>query len=212
MSAHPSAKLPVIGLVGAIGGGKSTVAKELEALGCVVSDSDEHARLALADPPIHRAITQRWGSGVLHGDGTVDRAKVAARIFTGAEAHRERAWLESVVHPFIHERRRAVFASAPQGTRALIIDAPLLIEAGLASECDSVLFIDAPRPMRLERLERSRGWTAEELDRREKSQMPLDQKRSLSDHVLVNDGPLGSLRACVARTLDLILEELFRKK
>ncbi|MBM4101678.1 MAG: dephospho-CoA kinase, partial [Phycisphaerae bacterium] len=87
-----------------------------------------------------------------------------------------------------------------------------LIEAGLVSECDRILFIDAPRSVRLERLQRTRGWTAEELDRREKSQMPLDQKRSMTDHVVVNDGPLGSLRACVARTLDLILEELVRKK
>jgi len=212
MSARSPHRLPVIGLVGAIGAGKSTVAQELAALGCVVSDSDAHARAALSDPHIHHAITQRWGSGVLQSDGTVDRSKVAARIFAGAGAQVERAWLESIVHPFIHERRRILFASAPRGTRALIIDAPLLIEAGLVSECDRILFIDAPRSVRLERLQRTRGWTAEELDRREKSQMPLDQKRSMTDHVVVNDGPLGSLRACVARTLDLILEELVRKK
>jgi len=212
MSGRLSSGVPVIGLVGAIGAGKSTVAQELASLGCVISDSDAHARAALADAQIHDAIVQRWGSGVRQSDGTVDRAKVAARIFTGEGAQVERAWLESIVHPFIHECRRAMFASAPPGTRALVIDAPLLIEAGLASECDSILFIDAPRSVRLERLQRTRGWTAEELDRREKSQMPLDQKRSLADHVVVNDGPLGSLRACVARTLDLILEELVRKK
>jgi len=212
MSGRLSSGVPVIGLVGAIGAGKSTVAQELASLGCVISDSDAHARAALADAQIHDAIVQRWGSGVRQSDGTVDRAKVAARIFTGEGAQVERAWLESIVHPFIHECRRVIFASAPPGTRALVIDAPLLIEAGLASECDSILFIDAPRSVRLERLQRTRGWTAEELDRREKSQMPLDQKRSLADHVVVNDGPLGSLRACVARTLDLILEELVRKK
>jgi dephospho-CoA kinase len=212
MNARSPHGLPVIGLVGAIGAGKSTVAQELAALGCVVSDSDAHARAALADPRIQHAITQRWGSGVLQSDGMVDRAKVAARIFTGADASMERAWLESIVHPFIHERRGAMFANTPPGTRALVIDAPLLIEAGLVSECNSVLFIDAPHSVRLERLQRTRGWTEAELDRREKSQMPLDQKRSLADHVMVNDGPLGSLRACVARTLDLILEEFVRKK
>jgi dephospho-CoA kinase len=203
---------PVIGLVGAIGAGKSTVAQELAALGCVVSDSDAHARAALADPRIRQAITQRWGADILHSDGTVDRTKVAARIFASTDAASERGWLESIVHPFVHERRREVFARALQGTRALVIDAPLLLEAGLKSECDRVLFVDAPRSMRLERLQHSRGWSSDELDRREKSQMPLDQKRSLTDHIVVNDGPLGSLRASVARTLDLILNELFRKQ
>jgi len=216
MSASQPSVHPVIGLVGAIGAGKSTVAQELAALGCLVSDSDALARAALTDPHIHRAITQRWGREVLHGDGTIDRAKVAARVFASdgesAEAQAERAWLESIVHPFIHERRREAFANAPRDTRALVIDAPLLIEAGLDRDCDSTWFIDAPRAMRLERLERTRGWSAEELDRREKSQMPLDRKRSMSDHVIVNDGPLGALRACVARTLDLILAEFVRKK
>lgn len=210
--AHSSGqRQPVIGLIGTIGAGKSTVARELAALGCVVSDSDLHARAAFACPQVRDAVLARFGGEVQAADGSIDRARVARRIFGGtASAAADRAWLESVVHPFIHQRRREEFAGAPEGTKALVIDAPLLLEAGLAHECDSILLVDAPRPLRLERLRASRGWSSDELDRRESSQWPLDRKRPFADHVVVNDCPLGSLRACVARTLDQILSEFAR--
>ncbi len=197
-----SSAFPLIGLTGGIGAGKSTVAKILAGLGCVVADSDALSREALRDPEIRRRLVEWWGEGVLDGSGGIDRAAVARIIFRRPE---ERARLESLIHPWIEARRAAMFAQAPPGTVALVIDAPLLLEAGLDARCDAVVFVEAPRDLRLARLRAARGWDERELALREESQRPLDEKRARSDHVIRNDGDLDALAAEVRRTLRSIL-------
>ena len=174
---------PTIGLAGGIGAGKSRVAALLAELGCVVSDSDADARAVLADPEVIDTLRSLWGDEVVGVDGAIDRGKVAGRVFTDVE---ERRRLESVLHPRIHERRAARFAAAPPDTRAFVIDAPLLFEAGLDAECDAVIFVDASRPTRLARVAANRGWSDEELARRESAQWPIDRKRSLATLIIDN--------------------------
>ncbi len=203
----------VIGLIGAIGAGKSTVAAMLRESGCLVCDSDALARAAYEDPAIRDEVVRWWGSGVLDSRGRIDRARIAEQVFAplGASTAQQSACgnarqrLEALVHPWIEAKRREVFKSALPTTKAFVIDAPLLIEAGLRAECDAILFVDAPREVRLARLHASRGWDAAELSRREKSQMPLDLKRGFAHHVINNDTDLESLRAQVARILSLII-------
>ena len=202
-------RLPVIGLVGGIGAGKSTVARAFEAEGCVVADSDHLARQAFSDPGIRRTLLGWWGDRVRACEGChaepdsmpppVDRKAVAAIVF-GSPA--ERARLEGLVHPWIAQRRAELFAAAPAGTRALVIDAPLLLEAGLDAQCDRVVFVETPAELRRERVRASRGWDPAELNRREAAQWPLDRKRDSADHVLRNDGDPASLRAQVRAVLD----------
>ncbi len=174
---------PTIGLAGGIGAGKSRVAALLAELGCVVSDSDADARAVLADPEVIDTLRSWWGDEVVGVDGAIDRGKVAGRVFTDVE---ERRRLESVLHPRIHERRAARFAAAPPDTRAFVIDAPLLFEAGLDADCDAVIFVDASRPTRLARVAANRGWSDEELARRESAQWPIDRKRSLATLIIDN--------------------------
>lgn len=194
---------PVIGLTGAIGAGKSTVARMLAALGCVVSYSDDLARLALHEPEIRQRIIDTWGNTVVTGaTGEIDRSALAHIVFNNA-VHRQA--LERIIHPWIEARRKAIFASAPRSARAFVIDAPLLIEAGLDDECDAVIFVDADRELRLARLKQSRGWDEPELARREASQLPLDQKRKRADDVIINNGDLDSLRDQVRNVLSRIL-------
>lgn len=195
MAAHP----PIIGLVGGIGAGKSTVASVLRELGCLVSDSDELARASFRDPAVIRRLQERWGSGILAAEGSIDRRAVAGIVFADAA---ERCFLESIVHPWIERRRAAQFAAAPPGTPALVIDAPLLLEAGLGPQCDAVLFVDAPRPVRLARVMAARGWDDAELARREAAQWPLDRKRAASSQVIENDGDLAGLREQLGRVLE----------
>ena len=193
---------PVIGLTGSIGAGKSTVARILGELGCVVVHSDEHARAALRDPAVRDTIVSWWGTDVLDADGAIDRAAVARRVFSDPA---ERTRLEGLTHPWIEARRREVFDAAPADAPALVIDAPLLLEAGLDAECDAVIFVDAPRPVRLARVA-ERGWDDAELARREDSQLPLDEKRSRADHSLWNDGDLDDLSVRVRTILQNIVE------
>jgi len=195
------APIPVIGLVGGIGSGKSAAARAFEKQGCLVSDSDRAVRAVLARPDIAERLASWWGRDILDPQGGVDRRKVADVVF-GDEFQRRR--LEGLVHPLVRESRRALIDRARRdGATGVIVDAPLLFEAGVDAECDAVVFVETPRAVRLERV-RSRGWDGEELDRRENAQMSLEEKRRRSDHVLVNHGALDELESRVADLLAAI--------
>lgn len=198
--------IPVIGLVGGIGSGKSLVGSMLADLGCLVCHSDELARSALADPAVRDELVRWWGREVLDPSGAVDRRAVAGKVFADPA---ERKRLEALLHPRIESARRRTFAAAPPGTRALVIDAPLLLEVGLDRECDAVLYIDSPREDRLRRLAETRGWDSAELERRESAQWPLDRKRAAAHHVVVNAGNQPALRSEVQKALEAA-ERTFR--
>lgn len=194
--------LPVIGLVGGIGSGKSLVASQLRQLGCLVCDSDAMARDILRERRVRDQLIEWWGSGVVDRDGEIDRGRIASIVFSRPQ---ERERLEALIHPLVEARRAALFDQPPQGTKALVIDAPLLLEAGLGEKCDAIFFVDAPRESRLARVAATRGWTAEEVDRREAAQWPLDRKREAADTILRNDDDPASLRQEVARALEQVL-------
>ncbi len=201
----PSVKPPIIGIAGGIGSGKTAVARALAALGCEVCNSDDAARTVLALPEVSAAIIKRVareGRGVALSDGSVDRSALAHAIFTDPVLRRD---IESIMHPRIEALRRAQFAAASTTARALVIDAPLLFEAGLDRECDAVLFVETPRALRLDRLHVARGWSDAELARREDSQLPLDEKRRRSSDVVENHADAASLERAVAVVLGRIL-------
>ncbi len=205
---------PVIGLIGSIGAGKSTVAQMLADAGCVVSDSDALARESFHDPAVRDQIIKWWGASLLDSQGKVDRSRIAEIVFPPVNpsaaqrlaADQERKRLEGLVHPWIHARRRVLFAQAAAKAKAFVIDAPLLLESNIQGECDALLMVDAPLSLRLERVRTSRGWVSDELIRRENSQMPLDLKRKVAHHIVNNDETIDSLRAQVAQILSIILD------
>ncbi|MBN8598923.1 MAG: dephospho-CoA kinase [Planctomycetes bacterium] len=196
-SGSPGVRPIVIGLAGGIGAGKSAVARELESRGALVLDSDTRAKAVLETPEAHKQLAAWWGPEIIQ-DGKVDRKRVADIVFADAEQRRR---LEVFVHPRLHAARQLdIDAAAARCVRFVVIDAPLLQEAGVDKECDSVVFVDAPREQRLERV-RSRGWDDAELTRREAAQLPLSEKRARSTHVVVNDGDLAALGARVAELM-----------
>jgi len=196
-------RVMVIGMAGGIGSGKSTVARAFAELGCVVSDSDAEARAALERPEVIETVRSWWGDGVMTSEGGLDRGAIARVVFADPEA---RSRLEGLIHPLVHEARHALIERVrgevsggrgpggeaggviPPGMGVVIVDAPLLFEAGIEGECDAVVFVDCPREERLRRVKSGRGWSEEDFERREKAQKPLDVKRSASDYVVVNDG------------------------
>jgi dephospho-CoA kinase len=197
-------KPPVIGLVGGIGSGKSTVAGILRELGCVVASADDDARLALRDPAIKHQIVKWWGDAVVDPQTSeISREKLAEIVFANPDELRR---LETLTHPWIEVRRRELFARAASSDPALVIDAPLLLEAGLQRECDAIVFIDAPHHVRQQRVAATRGWSEQHLHAREAAQMPLDAKRAAADHVIVNNGDLRALRPAVQAVLQQVLE------
>jgi len=193
----------VIGLAGGIGAGKSTVARVLGELGAVVADSDAQAKAALDRPEVRDELVAWWGPSVLGDDGQVDRKRVAGIIF-GDENERRR--LERLVHPLIRQRRgELVERAARAGAPAVVVDAPLLFEAGIDAECDAVIFVDAPREVRAERVLETRGWDEGELARRESAQWAIDKKRAKADEVVENAGGEETLRRAVGAAWERLL-------
>ncbi len=200
---------PVIGIVGGIGSGKSTVARAFADLGCVVSDSDESVREIMREPAVIAQLVEWWGRDILASDGSVDRSRVAQIVF---DRPFERRKLEGLIHPLVHDRRRALIARAIEdGVSGVIIDAPLLFEAGVDSECDAIVFVDTPLETRAARVLATRGWDAQELDKREKAQLGLEHKRKRADYVVANIGLPDELDGRVARVLASIQKDLARR-
>ncbi len=208
MGVHGQGKqvTPVIGIVGGIGSGKSTVARVFADLGCVVSDSDASVREILREPAVIAQLVQWWGDEILTPDGSVDRSRIAQIVF---DRPFDRRQLEGLIHPMVHQRRRGLIAQAIEdGAPGVIIDAPLLFEAGVDSECDAIVFVDTPVETRIARVRATRGWDAQELEKREKAQLGLEHKRKRADYVVANTGLPDELPGRVARVLASIQKDL----
>src|SRR5271166_2001499 len=108
-----------------------------------------------------------------------------------------------MVHPWIKERIRAevAAASADRAVRLIVLDAAVMLEAGWDGVCDRLVYVDAPRAIRLRRVAGQRGWADDELELRERSQLPLTQKAARADHVLENATTLDNLE----RQVDALL-------
>ena len=191
---------PVIGLIGAIGAGKSTVASLLGSLGGAVADADAIGHEVLDEPAVQAQLVERWGPHLLHPGGRVNRRTLGAIVFADPA---ERRALEAIVFPRIREREGDLFAlaDADPAARFIVLDAAVLVEAGRLDVCKKLLFVDAPRELRLQRVLARGGWTEAELDRREAAQLPLAEKRRLADAVINNAGDLAELRDAVATVL-----------
>src|ERR1700716_1016867 len=145
----------LIGLTGNIGSGKSTVAQLLSERGATIIDADVLARRAVEQGTLaYSAIVERWGTSILAADGLIDRA--ALRRFVWGEPL-ELEQLNTIVHPEVERMRIALVEQARQrGDRLVVCDIPLLFERNLTAGYDRIVLVDAPRPVRLERLVRER--------------------------------------------------------
>lgn len=187
----------VIGIVGGIAAGKSAVANSFAAHGLRHVDADAEARSAAARPDVLAELRAAFGAGVV-GPGGLDRAAMAALVFADPGA---RTRLEAILHPRIRAAIVAALADARAAGQSVLLDAPLLLEGGLVAHCDRVVFVHASDATRRQRAA-SRGWAADELVRREASQLPLADKRARADFVVDNDGDLATMHAQVAAILE----------
>jgi dephospho-CoA kinase len=191
---------PVVGLIGAIGAGKSTVAKLLAARGGFVIDADALGHEALRQPEIIRQVVARWGAGVRRPDGSLDRRAIGRIVFPNPD---ERSTLEALVFPYIRERTNEEIArgTADPSARFVVLDAAVLLEAGWNNAVDRIVYVDAPRELRLQRLAARSGWTDAELVAREAAQWPAEEKKARADAVVVNDAGPAELEERVDRLL-----------
>lgn len=190
----------VVGLTGGMGAGKSTVARLLAERGAHVIDADAIAR-EVVEPgtPALAAIAEAFGDDVLTEDGALDRAAMAAIVFSDRDRLEE---LEAITHPAIRDgiadRLDAHAAEADDDPgRVVVLDHPLLVESGLADELQVVLVVTAPMELRVERLAAGRGIDPDDARARMQAQASDEQRTAAATHVLHNDGGEDDLRAAV---------------
>jgi len=202
----------VIGLTGAIGGGKSQVAGLLGQKGAVVIDADRVGHEVLEHPEVRRQVIERFGAGVVeHGPdaaatpGSINRRALGSIVFAARPALDD---LEAIVHPRMRQQFEAIIDRESVGGRApmVVLDAAVLLEAGWDNLCDLLVFVDASQPVRLQRVAGGRGWTAEGLQAREAAQWPREHKLSRVDIVIHNDSSLEILDQNVDRLFRLVTE------
>ena len=174
----------IVGLTGGSGVGKSMAAAEMARLGFEVIDCDAISReVCEVGSPCLEQIAQAFGEQMLHGDGSLNRRLLGERVFAD-EAELEK--LNDIVHPLITaEVKRRLEESEEE---YLLIDAPLLIEAGLDSLCDTVVAVVAPGEDRVERILKRDGVSETVARGRLASQQEDEFYLGRADFVILNDG------------------------
>ena len=182
----PTSKL-VIGLIGGIGSGKSSVGTEFVRHGAAVIGGDSLGHDALHQPEIRAKVIERCGTGIANSNGEIDRRKLGAIVF--ADINLLRA-LEAIVFPWIKRALEEQVAAAQRDpkVRFIVVDAAVMVEAGWNKMCDKIVYVDASTEQRLARLALQRGWTAEEMAARSNAQLPLAGKKLLADAIIDNSG------------------------
>ncbi len=185
----------IIGLLGGVASGKSTVANLLAEAGWLVLDADEVARQVVCEPAVTQALASRFGADLFDSEGSLDRALLADRAFSSPS---ETEALNAIVHPAVRQRLVAQLEAA--GSRNVALDIPLLLESPLAERVDKWVFIASEAAQR-DRRAATRDWAPGERARREALQAALTEKRAAADHVLENNGTIDDLGAQVQALL-----------
>ena len=191
-----------IGLLGGIGSGKTTVGGLFQDLGADLVSADEIVHRLLRQEGVRKRLAAALGCPLPRGDRALRRF-LAERIFRAAEDRRR---VEGVLHPLVDReirRRLARRATAP----AVVLDVPLLLEAGMTHYCDTLVFVQAPGTVRLSRVEEARGWKPAEVRAREHAQASLAAKRAASDWLIDNGDGLDATRAQVAELWESLVDD-----
>ena len=191
--------VPVIGLTGGIGSGKSTVADRLVAHGAALVDTDAIAH-ALTGPggDAIEPIRAAFGDAVVAADGRMDRAAMRAIAFSDPSARKR---LEGILHPMIRARTQAGIAAAVRDAAPYVIVAvPLLVESGdWRGRYDRVLVVDCPPEVQVERVMARSALPRGQVDAILAAQATRSQRLAAADDVIDNGGAPAALDAQVAR-------------
>ena len=184
----------IVGLTGGVASGKTAVSEVLKEEGADIIDADQIAReLVQPHGPAWNKLVRTFGEEILQGDGSIDRKKLADRVFVDPN---QRKLLNQILHPLITEemdrRTREIGQKNPEAI--VVIDAPLLIEVGYHRRADKVMVVVSTQAEQIERLKVRDGINSEEALRILSSQMPVEEKVKLADFVVRNEGSLAEVR------------------
>jgi dephospho-CoA kinase len=202
-----------VGLTGGIASGKSTVARTLAGLGCVVIDADEVvARLYRPGEAGYEALISAYGREILRPDGEIDRPKLASIAFVDDDSAKK---LNDLIHPLvIAEEERIITAEAqrfPDRDRIVVVEATLLLESGGRKRYDRIVVVDSEPELQFDRAV-GRGMKREDAERRSARQMSRQQRRRQADSIIENNGDLRTLELETMRVYEKLRADLEAKK
>jgi len=210
-------KKPIIGILGAIGSGKSTVAAEFAKLGCKVIDADKIAHELLDEPTVKAKVVGLFGQDILDSAGnastslsmkgstslSIDREKLAEVVFTDAD---KLSSLNEIIHPLVLQRAQELIKQydCQNQVKAIVLDMPLLIEVGWDKRCDKLIFVDCEQKLRLDRAKKL-GFDKNQVKIRENFQISLDNKANLADNTIENNSDFSVLAKQVVNIFSYIM-------
>ena len=196
----------MIGILGGMYSGKSTVAAELAKLGCAVIDADSISHQLLEEKDVLKKIVRIFGKEILDDKGKISRPALANRVF-GDPA--KLAKLTEILHPLVMARTEELirkYDSQP-AVRAIALDIPLLVEVSWEKRCDHIIFVDCAPPTRLERAKNKGVFDADHLKIRENLQISLDKKKHIADNIVDNNSDLSGLSKQIASIFTTIMNK-----
>ncbi len=189
-------KKPIIGILGGIASGKSTVAAEFAKLGCKVINADKIAHELLEKEAVKRQVVAAFSPSILDSKGKIDRRKLAQIVF--ADTHKLSS-LNLIIHPLVleHAERQIERYSRQNQVQAIVLDMPLLAEVDWAKRCDKLIFVRCNEKIRAERAKKM-GFDENQLKMRENYQISLDNKAGIADNTIENNSDFSALVRQVA--------------
>jgi dephospho-CoA kinase len=198
----------LIGLIGNLGSGKSTVRQMLEQMGARGIDADALAHVVMQrGSPTWRAIVETFGAEILRHDGRIDRRVLGARVFADAATLRK---LEGIVHPAVSALTRELLREIKQPV--VVIEAIKLIESGMNLWCDALWAVTCTPEKQIERVMRTRQISAEDARARIAAQGALDEKLRLANLIIDNSKDVETTRDQIAHGWKTIRPETARDK
>jgi len=199
-----SAEKPVIGILGGIGSGKSTVAAEFAKLGCKVIDADRIAHELLQEIPVIEEVVRLFGQAVLDSSGKIDREKLAEAVFVD---HKMLESLNGIIHPLVLQRTQQIIeqSRSQNQVKAIVLDMPLLVEVGWHKRCDKLIFVNCEKKLRLERAKKM-GFDKNQVKIRENFQISLDNKAGLADNTIENNSDFSAIAKQVTGIFSYIVD------
>ena len=195
----------MIGIVGGIGSGKSTVAKEFGKLGCAVIDADEIAHALLKKPDVISKVIARFGPCIADQADRIDRGKLAEIVFADRD---ELSALNDILHPIVLGEVEKKIADSREDDiiKGIVLDMPLLVEVGWSQRCDIVVYVKCRQELRLRRAKKLGILDENDVKIRENFQISLDSKENHADNTIDNNSDFSSLVRQVAEIFSYILD------
>lgn len=192
----------VIGITGSFGSGKSTVAAAFKSLGAKLLDADDIAhRMILPGERAYKKIVCLFGRGILQRGGAIDRKRLGGIVFDDPAALSR---LARIIHPEVIRSIRSEIRGSAGGL--IVLDVPLLIEAGLRNMVDKLVVVKASRKSQIERVMKRTGLRRQDILKRIAAQIPLSEKVRLADFVIDNDGSTKKTMGQVKKVMLMVME------